>query len=167
MLDRIKLSFNENKNSWFVVSVVLVFLYLLWGIFYGRNQDEGYRNDYQNISQVRQMVNKVEYTQAEPIMKELIKKYPDSYLVTWQYAVVLDGTNQFQEAKKYYLRTQELRPFIVKNQYFLTQLGRIYFVQGDYINAKKYFLTSRAVNANQELTMIADSTLSEIIKKGY
>lgn len=155
----------NNRNLIFYFFIIISIIYIVVAKQIGDDQDTKFLNDYQQYERVTVLANEQKYIGVEPILKDLVSKYKNSYVISWQYAICLDGLGNYQEADKYYAMAEKIRPFIVKNQYFLVQRGKVFYQLGNYSEAIKYLEYSKKINENSDLTKLADQLLTEINKK--
>lgn len=155
----------KNRNMVFYSLIIIAVIYILIANQAGKKQDNRYLNDFQEYQTVVNLINQQKYSEAQPIVINLLSKYPSSYVVIWQNAIVLDGLGNYEEAERYYSLVERQRPFVVKNQYFLVQHGKVLYRLGNHQEAAKYFMYSKKINAVPELTKLSEELLAEINKR--
>jgi predicted Zn-dependent protease len=146
-----------------------LFLFVIIGITIslvtGSKQEEQYRSESQIYETAKKKMQEKKFTEAEKQIGQLLSLHPDSYVLQWQYALILSQQKKYEEASKYFVKAQKQRPFLVRNQQYLMQFGEVLYHQGNYARAKRYFEEGKRINTDPKLSAMVDPLLNDINNK--
>src|SRR5690606_19130401 len=100
--------------------------------------------------QATQLLNNNHPEEAMAILKPLIKKYPESSMILYQYAIACYQIKDYESAVKYMAEFIEKRQMILNHKPFLVQYGEMLFHAGQLDMSKRYLLAGLIGNGDQQ-----------------
>jgi predicted Zn-dependent protease len=156
----------ESKGKQRNVVVYIIALLFTAGITYGsiaaNSQDRIFASRSQEYEKAVSEMGQGNFSKSEQMFKNLLNSNPDSYILMWQCAISLMQQKKYEEAEQYFVKTQNQRPFIVKNQQYLAQYGETLYHIGNYKKAEKYLVEAKQLNTKPEITKQIEPVLAEI-----
>ncbi|MDI3329023.1 MAG: tetratricopeptide repeat protein [Alicyclobacillaceae bacterium] len=149
----------KTRNVFFYSVLGLSGIALLAAYNIGLQQDRMFLRDYQAYETARNQMAQGQFAQAEPLLKDVLQRHPDSYAVLWRYAACQKGLGRYEEADRYYTAARNQRPFLLKDQRFLLDYGDLLLQKGDVRRAREYLQAAKKANQNPELTKRAEELL--------
>lgn len=129
----------------------------------GEEQKNEYLIGYAQYQKINKFMEEGKYNDAQVILDVLSDKHNENYLLSWKYAICLFELGKYSDAEKYYKKAQNERPFLLKEQAFVTKYGETLYQLKEYEKSSKYLQASININENQELTSKAEDLLKNII----
>jgi tetratricopeptide (TPR) repeat protein len=161
-----KLSLDGEKSNYLYYAVLAFTLTVLLAAFaVGKVQDKTYCSEYKDHMKVVSLIQEDGLSEAEKLLPGLLEKNPSSYILRWEYGCCLAARGDYQNAREYYLKAQQLNPRLVKDQEFALQMGMILYELGEYQEASRYLKAATLVKMNDEYTKTAKELLAEIKNK--
>lgn len=150
------------RNTIFLVFLTLTILVTIIACSVAAGQDRLFLTGYNQYLQVHQLINQDKYTEAEPIIADLVKKQSGTYQLLWMYGLCLAENGKPADGLKYMQKAREIRPALVINQSYLVQYGETLYNMRDYAEAKRYLLESKKYQKDNIYTQKADQLLQQI-----
>lgn len=154
------------SNYFFYIILLATLLVLLISSFIGEKQDKQFIQDGIKLSQVEKYDSEGNLDKAEPLLAELVQKYPKSYLLLQKYAEIQVKKGNHQLAVSYFRKAQEEFPFIVKKTSYSLQMGESLYYIKEYNKAAKYLQIARLTNINivekQKIEQILTNITTEV-----
>lgn len=150
------------RNVVFFLIIVLVLIYTLFAFNLGASQDAGFVADYQSYNNADNLIQQGDFTDAAPLIAQLMHKYPDSYLVMWEYANYYLRQGNYRKSRDYFDQIKKQRPFIVNDETFDYYYGLMSYQLKDYSLASKYLIRAWKINTDKQLSQNAQNLLQSI-----
>jgi predicted Zn-dependent protease len=141
----------------------LVAILVAWEL--GKRDDTVFLNDSNLYSQAQNNMNNGNFSEAEPIVLNLLGKYPDNAILLNNYGMCLTFTGKYDSALNTLNKARAKRPFFVNNPTFLITYAQNLYMLGQYSEAQKYLLRSKQFNSSPMLITEVDKLLADISLK--
>lgn len=138
------------RNYIFLVLSVITILSLFIAKSIANQRNIPLIRDYIVYQQALDLVDQNSFDKAEPLLNDLIKKYPDSHMLLLSYSRCLIQDGKLTEATEYLQKSREINPLLTYNTDYLVQYGTLLFKLGDYSKADQYFDQSKKMLNNPE-----------------
>ncbi|AEH46341.1 Tetratricopeptide repeat-containing protein [Parageobacillus thermoglucosidasius C56-YS93] len=149
----------------FLSTFVLIVLCVSYGIFKGKNQDQIYKNRYEQYIYAQHLLQEQKANEALPILKKLYRQYPDRYNIMRDLGLAYALAGDFSKASFYYDKALEQRPFLRIDPIFMVQFGEISYFNGEYAKAKVLLEEARQLAGSEKYHQRIDELLTSIQSK--
>ncbi len=152
-------------NLVFLLLLLFTLMYTLTALVTGANQDTTFNQNYSLLQDAGSMLDQRDPVQAEPILRQLLDKQPNSYIVLWDYGISLAGQGKLTDAEYFFARAEAERPFLVDNPTFLIQYGQVLYSEGKYAAAQKYLARLGKIPTDPKILQAAQPMLADLKTK--
>jgi TolA-binding protein len=121
--------------------------------------------DYMSYQQAMKSVQQNNFKQAEPLLKDLLTKYPDSYRILGAYGKCLANSGKLSEGAEYMRKAREIFPALMKDPGYLAEYGTTLYMLGDYSKAEQYFEESKKMIKDPDRAREFDQYLTQVRKQ--
>jgi predicted Zn-dependent protease len=153
----------RNMMVYSLLGLTIVGLAIL--VVIGNKQDEKYKKENELYQVAQSQLREAKFNEAEKNLEQLLANHSNNYNLQWQYALSLAAQQKYDQASKYFLKAQQQRPFLVRDQKFVMQFGEVLYHQGNYAKAKRYLEEGKRINTDPELSLKVDPLLNDINSK--
>ena len=155
---------NQNTNNYFFIGfLVIALIAIIFALSISSEQDAQYKQDYLIYQKYITDINKGNYQEAEKMIKVLLPRYKDNYILQWHYGAILMGQEKYTEAEEHMRLAREIRPALVTLPDYLVNYGEIMYKLGNTHVAERYLNESLKYN-NESKTKAVE--LLKLIKEG-
>lgn len=161
---------NRKKlNSKHLISIMLLttLIIVLISFEQGNQQNRIFLEDIIKLSKAQQFITEGKLEEAKSVYLDLEKKYPNSYPLTWNYAECLSMQGDYISAIKYFKKTQEINPSIIRDSRYLIQISDSLYNTGDYKECIRYLNIAELMNLDENEKAFIAQVLIDIEKKIY
>lgn len=139
-----------------VKSIIVGFLIVIVAAFcytyaVGKKQNEQYARTYQLFQKSSQMIQKNQFSQALPLLRQVEKDQPDSSRVQIYVGAALANNGQPKLAAQKWKKALELDPYLSENANFMIQLAQILVLSGEKHDAKVVLERCKTLPAPPEM----------------
>lgn len=133
----IRVRLNEKHRKYILLSIVsIIIVSFIVAKFIGKSQDEQFKKEVDLYAAASSLVSERKYTEATPIIGELLKLKPDSEATSYLGSIVYANNGDFQQAAILMQKALDINPYKVEDPMFMLQFGEILFFTERYEDAK-------------------------------
>lgn len=140
-------------------------IFVIYSIGASKDQNNAFTEDEDTFQNAIYLMRQANFAEALPVLQDVLRNQPDSYLATLNYGHSLIKLGRFEDAKIYLDKAREQRPFVVTNPTYLLDYGNVLYAEGKYKEAKKYFLFFQENNKNPAITDKVNQMLTDLDEK--
>ena len=125
-------------NYIFIGFIILALSTSIFAFSKSVEQDKQFIKEYLIFRKCMAEVSEKNYEEAEKLIKYLLPRYKESYLIQWNYGLILKGQGKYPEAKEHMRRAREIRPALVTEPKYLFDYGEGLYKLNEMAGAERY-----------------------------
>ena len=153
----------QNNIIFYIFTFCIVVSFIVIGVVISQHEKIWF-SEYQQFETARNLIENNKPNEALVNLIPLIKneRYKKSVTVIWTLGLAQAGIGDYENALKNLSEVRIIKPFVLKDPFYLMQYGEALYLSKDYNNAYNYFMAAKELNNDEKYSQFIDQILTEI-----